>query len=319
MLFNAPLMAVFWCLLLIFLLAGFVIYPSLKRRYPLAMIHLGCVLVLAGGLYGSERGHEWAGRLYGGPSFTKGIMQLRPGQSSDLVYTRKTGDIVKLPFMIFLDDAFIEYYDSPKIRFHCGHGMFIDMAPEIGKLVGLPDERGTVQIVKAFANLKLRLEDEKMVPYDAEDPGTNPAWELQVTENDGQTTTLYVFERFPMHITKPHTYAAEYVGPRMVKHYKSVLEVIEQGQRVKGSVIEVNRPLYYGGYHFCQNTFSFDESGPVSGLLVTSARGVWMVFFGYGLLFAGLAVQCWGKLGRKNSGSESRHGAVFQDPARGAQ
>jgi hypothetical protein len=91
-------------------------------------------------------------------------------------------------------------------------------------------------------------------------------------------------------------YAAEFSRPQMVKDYISILHIYHGQERVKAAVVEVNKPLYYKGYHFYQNTFGYDEFGPVSGIHVASAQGVWLVFAGYGLVFTGMVGRCWGKL-----------------------
>ena len=295
--FNAVPMTVFWCLLFVLLAAGFAVYPLLRKQYSLALIHLGCLWVLAGGLYGSQRVHQWVDRLSGRTTCAKGLMELRPGQLSDLVFVSADEDVVNLPFSILLEDAFLEFYGSPAIRLYHENHALIDIPAIAGQPVSLPEGLGTVQVVKVFKNFKLKQTDDRMVPYDDEEsPDSNPAWELLVTGSNGETSTVYAFERFPMHTMGTGHYSAEYRRPQMVKDYKSVLQVVDQGQRVKAAIIEVNKPLYYKGYHFYQSTFQFDASGrPISGLSVVSSRGVWIVFAGYGLIFTGLLVQCWGR------------------------
>jgi cytochrome c biogenesis protein ResB len=105
-----------------------------------------------------------------------------------------------------------------------------------------------------------------------------------------------------MHAMGERSFHAEYIKPRMVKDYKSVLQVTEEGRLMKEATIEVNKPLYYSGYHFYQNTFAFDNSGPVSGIQVVSARGVWLVFIGYALILIGIVMQFGSKL-RKGTAS----------------
>jgi hypothetical protein len=291
-------MAVFWCLLLAFFIAGFAVYPSLKKRFPVALIHLGCILVLAGGLYGSKQGHQLLHRLFGRPAFTEASIQLHPGQSSTLVMT-PGGEIVELPFTILLEDAFIDYYDTPVIRLYHNQEPWVDVTPDVGKPIPLPHHLGTVQVVRAFHNFKLKPQDGRMVPYDADDePGSNRAWELVVAENDRDPVTVYAFERFPMHTMAARRYSADYRRAQWVKSYNSILQIRDGRHGVKGATIEVNKPLYYDGFHLYQNTFGYDESGPVSGIRVTSAQGVWIVFAGYGLIVAGLVGQCWRPLYR---------------------
>jgi len=57
--FNSRLMAVYWFILLFALSAVFVTVRKLINTLGLLLIHLGCILVLAGAIYGSEAGHQF--------------------------------------------------------------------------------------------------------------------------------------------------------------------------------------------------------------------------------------------------------------------
>lgn len=293
--FNSPAQIVFWCLLLLFMLLGFVVYAALRKRISLLLIHLGFVLVLAGGMMGSDLGLDLTNRMFNDSVFPRGMIQLQPGQSTNLVATGSDG-IAELPFFIRLKDAYLDYYDTAVIRFHVIGQNAYDIPAKEGETITLSDDLGTVTVAKAYSNFKLRKEEGAMVPYDSNEPGSNPAWELVLTAPGGQTKSYFVFERIPMHPVPHSMFHAEYLRPQMVKDYKSTLEVIDENKVVKETTIEVNKPLYYGGYHFYQNTFAFNQAGPVSGIEVTSSRGVWTVFIGYGLIFLGLVSRFWTKL-----------------------
>lgn len=296
--FNSPSLIVFWCLLFILMLLGLVVYASLRKHISLLLIHLGFVLVLAGGMISSDLGLDLTNRMFNESIFPRGMIQLQPGQSANLVATDSDG-IAKLPFFIRLKNAYIDYYDTAVIRFHVIGKTAYDIPANAGETITLADDLGTVTVVKAYTNFKLRKEEGAMVPYDSDEPGSNPAWELVHTTPGGQTKSYYVFEQIPMHPVPHSMFHAEYLRPKMVKDYKSTLEVIDENKVVKEATIEVNKPLYYGGYHFYQNTFGFNQLRPVSGIEVTSARGVWMVFFGYGIIFFGLVGRFWTKLHKR--------------------
>jgi predicted Rossmann-fold nucleotide-binding protein len=185
--FNSMPLVVFWCVLLALLVSGFFVFPGLRKRKMMLLIHAGLVLVLAGGMYGSALSHALLNRFAETPTVTRAFMFLPEGHTSGLALL-ENNQVVELPFEVHLKRAWLEYYDQS----------------------------------------------------------------------------------------------------RMVKDYKSVLEIIDDGTMVKTGEIEVNKPLYYRGYHFYQNTFNFEGSTPVSGLLVVSARGVWLVFAGYALILIGL-------------------------------
>ncbi|MEN8127198.1 MAG: cytochrome c biogenesis protein ResB [Planctomycetota bacterium] len=294
--FNSMPMVLFWCLLLLLFIIGFFVYASLRKRWPLTAIHAGCILVLAGGMVGSEKGHPLVDRFLGKSSFTKGTLELRQGQSSNHVELDSGTGNGELLFTVRLKDAFIEYYDKPAIHIQFSDHTHFSVPAEVGKEMALPDNRGTVQVTKVYRNFKLKQVDGRMTPYEADESGSNPAYELVLVPDGKPPETFFVFERMPMHTMGGRDYRAEYVAPRMVKDYKSTLQVIEEGGVVKEATIEVNKPLYYGGYHFYQSTFAYDQTGPVSGISVSSSRGVWVVFVGYGVIFAGLVMQFGSKL-----------------------
>ena len=334
--FNSIPMVAFWCVLLVTLVVGFFVYVSLRKRSTLMLIHLGCILVLAGGMIGSEKGHvasEFSIKLSARfmawlrPSqddnseqsskhrmFTKGSITLGRGQSSDRMALETETDTAQLPFSIRLKEAYIEYYDKPTIAFYLSEEESYSILIEVGKVFVLPGDKGTVQIDAVYKNFKMTREEGQMKPYDSPEPGYNPAYELTYVPKDQPPQPFFVFEKFGMHAMPGQTFRAEYVPAQMVRDYKSTLQVVEDGEVVKEATIEVNKPLYYSGYHFYQSTFGYDHSGPISGIKVSSARGVWIVFSGYGAIFAGLIFQLWPKLFKKQNCPKAGERAIIDDP-----
>lgn len=107
---SAPLM-VYWCFGVIIFAAAFFSFPRLVRQPALAAVHLGCMLVLIGGLWGTETGHKIAAKITGKQKIDEGYMVIFEGQSDNRVFGR---DLDKpttlLPFSIGLNDFRIEYY-----------------------------------------------------------------------------------------------------------------------------------------------------------------------------------------------------------------
>ena len=317
--FNSTPMVVFWCVLLGLLIIGFGVYLSLRKRFGLLLIHAGCVLVLAGGIYGSEKGHtvsEFGAKLsdrfmsWLRPSqednhsvqssdrrfFTKGMITLHEGQSSNRVVLETDAEMSELPFGIRLKEAFIEYYDKPSIIFYLSENESYSIPIKVGEVFVIPNEQGTIGVNAVYKNFKMTQQDGQTKPYDSPEPGFNPAYELTYRPNGLPPQPFFVFEQFAMHARPDQTFKAEFAPARMIRDYKSTLQVVEKGEVVKETTIEVNKPLYYGGYHFYQNTFGYNHLGPVSGIMVASARGVWIVFGGYALIFVGLALHFGSKI-----------------------
>jgi cytochrome c biogenesis protein ResB len=82
------------------------------------------------------------------------------------------------------------------------------------------------------------------------------------------------------------------LSPLMPKDFFSDVCIIENGKIVKRGTIEVNKPLYHGGYFFHQTSYD-DEGGRYTILTVTSDNGLLLVFGGYLFLILGLIGRCW--------------------------
>ncbi len=193
--FNSAPMAVFWCVLLILMAASLFLYPRLRRQPVLFLIHLGCCLVLAGGLWGSN----WSHRSFGAISLSKGYLLLQEGHTSQMLFDEAMTGHEKLPFSVKLVKTWLTFYED-----------------------------------------------------------ADPAL-------DG-----------------------------MIKDYYSTVQILEGDAVVAEATIEMNKPLYYGGYHF----YYTDPIGSFNALMVTSSRGVLLVFIGYAMIFAALAWHCWGRVCR---------------------
>jgi len=59
--------------------------------------------------------------------------------------------------------------------------------------------------------------------------------------------------------------------------------------------IEVNHPLYYGGYHLYQQSWGEDEFGVYSTIMVVSDSGLTSIYGGYVLLAGGVFWHFWGR------------------------
>ena len=57
-LFNSIPLTLYWLAFTLLLLIAILSFPRLLRFPPLLLMHIGCILILAGGLIGSEKGHQ---------------------------------------------------------------------------------------------------------------------------------------------------------------------------------------------------------------------------------------------------------------------
>ena len=92
------------------------------------------------------------------------------------------------------------------------------------------------------------------------------------------------------HVTETTLYLVEPTG--QIRDYKSELVVLEEGQEWAHKTIEVNDPLYYGGYHFYQHSYD-SQGGRYTVLSVQSDSGLWAAAVGFFLLGAGVMWLFW--------------------------
>jgi cytochrome c biogenesis protein ResB len=199
--------------------------------------------------------------------------------------------IGKLPFALRLKDFRIEYYDAPQVILQSDGQKDLTIPAEEGREQSLGDQ-GTVTVLKVFRNLKLGMENGQMVPYDQPGPDSNPAVQLVFRAPDGKEEKRFAFAAFPGHGRSGDRWSVQYSPPGMIKDYFSDLEVVENGQVVKRKTIEVNDPLYYGGYFFYQHSYDAAQER-YTVLLVTSARGLVPVFLGFALVVVGSFWHFW--------------------------
>jgi hypothetical protein len=72
--FNSLPLAVYWFILGFVLIVGFISLRKLVRVPSLFLIHLGCILILLGAMYGSEDGQEIQKKLFGIDKIRRGQM-----------------------------------------------------------------------------------------------------------------------------------------------------------------------------------------------------------------------------------------------------
>lgn len=288
--FNRPPLVVYWTALAILLIVGITAFRRLVRMPGLLMIHFGCILILAGGMWGSQAGHNLQKKLLGIDKIRKGLMVIYEGKSESHVVLDDNRRQKELPFLLKLKDFRLEYYKPVYLMVQSPQGLRWRVPVEIGKTFLLGEHTGTIKFVKSYENFKIGMEQGKSVPYDDPSPGSNPALEVQITEPGGQKSTQYVFERFGGHSHGMNDLSLSY--HRIIKDFISDIQVIKDGKAVAEKNIEVNHPLRFGGYHFYQSSYD-DKAGQYTVLQVVSDTGLYVVYAGYWLLCLGAIWHFW--------------------------
>jgi len=295
--FNSPALSAYWLALMALLTAAFVTFRRLIRLPGLLLIHAGCILILAGALWGSGAGLKVRNQLFGADKIQTGQMTILEGdaenrirlEDSDRFDKLTAGQTKELPFHIKLKDFRIEYYKPEylEILTHQGRSK---IPVEIGSVWSIGPDFGTITIVRVFENFKISIDGDRETIIDDPQPGYNPALEVRIKNPDGAVTTEYVFERFPDYIYPEDKFLLRY--HKSVRDYISDIQVIKDGNVVAEKNIEVNHPLHFGGYHFYQSSYD-TQAHRYTVLSVVSDTGLDLVYAGYPMLGIGVFWHFW--------------------------
>lgn len=289
--FNSIPLSVYWVGFTALLIGAIALFGRLMRLRGLLMIHLGCIMVLIGALWGSQAGFKIQDALLHTDTVRTGQMVIYEGMTNNTVdVDMKLGLTKPLPFAVRLADFRLEYYEPGTLMIQTPQNQTPTVAAEIGAKYSLSGDWDSVEIVRKFEHFKLVIQDNKQAAIDDPQSSPNPALELRLTRPDGSQTIRYVFERFGGHIRPEDNIHFRYF--RMVRDFISDLEVIKDGTVLTRKSIEVNKPLHFDGYIFYQQGYD-DLEGQFTVLRVANDRGLWLVFTGYVLLCAGAFWHLW--------------------------
>jgi cytochrome c biogenesis protein ResB len=289
--FNRVPLAVYWAFFAVLLAVAIGVFRRLVRVPGLLMMHAGCILILAGGMWGSKLGNDLQKRLLRIEKIREGRMVIYEGTSENKVVVDDAGrDFKALPFALRLKDFRIEYYQPSDLYIETRDGRRWKVPVEVGKQFALGEGLGIAKVVRTFENFKMGKQDGQNVFFDDPNSGSNPALEVQVVQPNGQITTKYVFEKFPGHSQGQDAFLMNY--HRTISDYISEIELVENDKVVAAKDIEVNYPLHFGGYHFYQSSYD-DKAGQYTVLSVHSDTGLFVVYAGYWLLCLGATWHFW--------------------------
>jgi cytochrome c biogenesis protein ResB len=288
--FSSLPLTVYWLVLILVLIAGIIAFRRLIRVPGLLLIHLGCALVLAGGIWGSEAVGKLRDKLFSTDTIRAGRMAIFEGDVENRVTLQSSDQVKQLPFHVELKDFRLEYYEPGSLLIQSRQGEHWKIPAEAGAEFFLGDDIGKLKIKKIFENFKIKIEGDEHTAYDAVGTGSNPAVEVQIESPDGEVTTKYVFERFPGHVRHEDKIALRY--QRVVREYISELQIIQDDEVVAEKIIQVNDPLHFGGYHFYQNSYDA-EAGRYTILMVVSDTGLNLIYGGYIMLCVGVFWHFW--------------------------
>jgi hypothetical protein len=136
--FNSLGMSLFWLALLAALLVSFVTFKPLRRSPGPMLIHLACILIIAGSIYGSRSAHLLRQRFFGEQKIYDGYIVLHEGASDNRLISQDQSELLgELPFHLALKRFSIEYYptvraDQAQVKQYTSSVIFV--SPEGKKL-----------------------------------------------------------------------------------------------------------------------------------------------------------------------------------------
>ncbi len=313
-LFNSPPLVVFWLLLLALTAAAILLSHRVLREPGLVAMHLGVILVLIGGIWGSGARHELARRLSGSTKVPAGVVVVfEGGRSRDILDARLERTIGELPFELELRDFRIERYPPKDSRW-----LLVAEIPapdaepkllqwEIGQETRIPGADASLTVLE-YVEAARAVYPEGAV----RDPESDvPAMRLSLRTAQGGSAEAWLSPppgedaavlSVQDALGRPTGDAAAGVRlwlvrpPSPVKSYQSEVVVWAGGREAAHRVIEVNHPLHYGGYYVYQHSFDA-AGGRYTVLRVTSDSGLSSAFAGFAMLCAGAFWHFWGRPG----------------------
>jgi hypothetical protein len=290
--FNSLPLAVYWWLLVILLATGIILFRRLIRVPSLLLMHLGCIVVLMGGMWGSAPGHILQRRWFGIDKIPRGHMYILEKTQESNVLIEDVNESRTLPFSVRLQAFRIEYYPGGTLILQDKAGRTWRLAAEPNATLSLGKDLGRVTIGRVYENFKVDVQDGKVITFD-EPEGYNPAVEVRVDKPDGTISKRRIFEEFPAPSQPDDPLDMRYV--KMVRDYVSEVEIVQDGAVAAEKSIEVNHPLHYGGYYLYQHSYGEAKTGVYTVLTVVSDSGLTAVYAGYAMLIIGLCWHFWRK------------------------
>jgi cytochrome c biogenesis protein ResB len=109
--FNSAGMSAFWAALLIVLVIGLLALRPLHRNPGFLLVHLACIMVLAGSIWGSRTMHGIRNRILGGDAIYEGWLTIHEGTSENRLLSSDRSQFVgELPFSVALKKFSIVYH-----------------------------------------------------------------------------------------------------------------------------------------------------------------------------------------------------------------
>lgn len=235
-------------------------YKKLLIKKVFTVIHIALIVIVAGGFiscFYSERG----------------LVRLSIDEKSTTAI-KENGGKINLPFTLELKMFDIEKYSSGKDSIHLkfldkNFKVIEESEIEKNKEYGIPQNIDKLKIVD------ISKEDEAHINVLIDVNGFK-RWV-------GTDETAYIIDE----VNEIYMLLNSSNANSQVKSYKSVVEIIKDGQLIQTAKLEVSKPTSVEGYKLYQHSYD-SKNKNWTGIMVKKDPGVNVVFAGYLLLIVGI-------------------------------
>ena len=262
--FNATPMAIYWVATLVLLVGGVFAFRSMLRRLGMGMMHLGCIVILAGGMWSSERGHDLRTRHLGEKRIRKAYMAVEQGRTTGALMDSMGNPAGTLPFQLKLHKFWVEYHEPAPTHWPL---KFVRTVPDatgkdvqkqttldwrMGRPIDLPDSDVELTVLRYFDNNQYEPDPAGVVRVSAPEGET-----AEVPARPGATGTLeragLTFEvgellQVPPHQNMPPMYAVRITvrrpGQEDEKRLALSNETFARGTSPDGLILLLRPPNY---------------------------------------------------------------------------
>jgi cytochrome c biogenesis protein ResB len=298
--FNTLPLTVYWIAFTVLMFVAIANFRRLLHEPWLFMIHAGIVVTLSGAMWSSETGHKLSEKYLNSEKTQSGYMALFQNRPDDrLMSADMRTQVGTLPFKLNLISFWIEYYRSGPATVTgvnaSGKPFTFELTDEFPQVFDV-DENTKLEVHQKFENFKLEINEGQGRPTDQKGLGENQAVDIEIQTSVGSSRRGYLFEKFPAMNSVGQEYNLNFSAGQItgISDYKSYVQVFpsDGGKPLAVAIIEVNKPLEIGGYHFYQYSYE-PENLRYTVLAVASDSGLFSVYLGFWMLGIGIVGMFW--------------------------
>lgn len=188
--FNSMPLSLYWTAFGLLIAASIAVFPRLIKSPGLLAMHAGCVLIIAGSMWGSFAGHRMQRKYFDSKRVRSARISIVEGYSDEKMYLDEDLSSEQTHNSIETTDFTIKYnYDSQTIDFISDDKIFRKEPVVLQQQITLGVNASYITPLKFFHNLGFKTVDGKEVAFDDPGGGSSPALEVKYVDSDGKEST----------------------------------------------------------------------------------------------------------------------------------